>query len=43
MEHLFEQLSPEYFHHFDGTYYKKNKVLVDSLAERDGLIAQSVG
>jgi hypothetical protein len=33
MEHLFEGLSPEYFLHFDGTYYRKNKHLIDAAVE----------
>lgn len=35
MEHLFEGLAPEYFQHFDGTFYRKNKHLVDFVVEKE--------
>jgi hypothetical protein len=37
LEYLFESLSPEYFLMFNGTYYKKNKQLVDAAAAEQGL------
>ena len=37
LEELFEGLAPEYFLHFDGTYYRKNRGGVDTAAEREGL------
>lgn len=32
MEHLFEELHQDYFYHFDGTYYKRNKHLIEAAA-----------
>jgi hypothetical protein len=37
LESLFEGLAPEYFSHFDGSYYRKNKGVVDVIAEKEGL------
>jgi len=40
LESYFEGLSPEYFMHFEGTFYRKNKHLVDVIAERESLLVE---
>lgn len=34
----FEGLDAAYFQHFEGTYYRKNKHLIDVISEREGLL-----
>ncbi|TNV87694.1 hypothetical protein FGO68_gene9471 [Halteria grandinella] len=43
-ESEFISLDPAYFQHFEGTYYRKNKHIVDEIAQREALqVAQQPG
>jgi hypothetical protein len=34
----FAELTPAHFQHFEGTYYRKNKHIIDEIAKQEALV-----